>query len=134
MTKIIHSALIGLGNVNRNFLKLLEMKAERLRTQYGLEFRVVCVADSSGVAVNLAGFDVVELRQSKEQGRRVQQLPEFVAGQSPAAVLADLPRAGMPRKLLAIITNLLAVSQPSTSKVGSVSAIPRRCASLSASA
>ena len=30
MTKIIRTALIGLGNVNRNFLKLLEMKAERL--------------------------------------------------------------------------------------------------------
>ncbi len=92
MTKMIHTALIGLGNVNRNFLKLLEMKGERLRTQYGLEFRVTCVADSSGVAVNLTGFDAVQMRQFKEQGGRVQQLPGFVPGQSPAAVLAELPR------------------------------------------
>ena len=46
-------ALIGLGNVGRNFLRILETKGERLAEQYGLAFRVVCVADSSGVAVNL---------------------------------------------------------------------------------
>ncbi len=93
MTKLIRTALIGLGNVNRNFLKLLEMKAERLHTEYGLEFRVTCVADSSGVAVNPAGFDAAQLRQFKEQGGRVQQLPEFVPGQSPAEIITALPRA-----------------------------------------
>lgn len=92
MTKIIHTACVGLGNVNRNFLKLLEMKGERLRTQYGLEFQVNCVADSSGVAVNPTGFDALQLRQFKEQGGRVQQLPGFVAGQSPGAVITNLPR------------------------------------------
>jgi homoserine dehydrogenase len=91
MIKTIHTALIGLGNVNRNFLKLLEMKADRLRTQYGLEFRITCVADSSGVASSKAGFDPLQLRQFKEQGGRVQQMPEFLPGCTPAEVIANLP-------------------------------------------
>ncbi|MCX6044453.1 MAG: homoserine dehydrogenase [Chloroflexi bacterium] len=106
MTKIIRTALIGLGNVNRNFLKLLEMKAERLRTQYGLAFSVTCVADSSGVAVNPAGFDALQLRQFKEQGGRVQQLPGFVPERTPAAVLTDLPRADCDLVLEASPVNL----------------------------
>ena len=48
--------MIGLGNVGRGFLRILETKGERLADQYGLAFRVVCVADSSGVAVNPQGI------------------------------------------------------------------------------
>ena len=66
-------AMIGLGNVNRNFLKILELKADLLERQYGLAFRLVCVADSSGVAINTDGFDPAQLRQFKETGSRVRQ-------------------------------------------------------------
>ena len=90
MPRIITTALIGLGNVNRSFLTLLETKADLLKTQYGLAFRVVGVADSSGVATNQAGFDPVQLRQFKENGGRVQQLAEFLPNCTPADLLADL--------------------------------------------
>ena len=88
--KILNTALVGLGNVNRNFLKILEMKAERLRSQYALAFRVVCVADSSGVAIAPTGFEPATLRRFKEQGGRVCDLDEFVAGQSIQQALSSL--------------------------------------------
>mgnify|MGYP001195864881 CR=1 FL=1 len=86
----IRTALIGLGNVNRNFLRILEMKHATLARRYGLAFVVVCVADSSGVAVAANGFDPAATRQFKEAGGRVCDLPGSVAGASPAAVLATL--------------------------------------------
>lgn len=71
--KTIDCFLIGLGNVNRSFLHILELKRERLARQYGLAFRVVAVADSSGVAVNPAGFDPAATRQAKEAGTPVRE-------------------------------------------------------------
>ncbi len=87
----INTALIGLGNVGRGFLQILERKSERLATEYGLQFRVVCVADSSGVAVNLDGYDPAATRLHKQNGGRVAELGGFLPGRSPAQVLADLP-------------------------------------------
>ena len=93
MTNIrtVEAALIGLGNVNRNFLRILEMKETELARRYGIAFRVVCVADSSGVAVDPAGFDPLTLRQFKEAGGRVAALPGVVPGATPASILATLP-------------------------------------------
>jgi homoserine dehydrogenase len=87
---MINTALIGLGNVGRNFLRILETRAERIEAEYGLRFRVVCVADSSGVAVDPAGYDPATVRTLKEQGGRVAALPGYVPGATPADVLATL--------------------------------------------
>lgn len=86
----IKAALIGLGNVNRNFLRILEMKQAELAQRYGLAFRIVAVADSSGVAVNPAGFDPTTTRDFKEAGGRVCALASYVADATPADVLATL--------------------------------------------
>jgi homoserine dehydrogenase len=91
MTKTIDVALIGLGNVGRGFLRILELKAPRLADEFGLAFRVVCVADSSGVAVNAGGFDPAATRSHKETGGRVAGLEGFRPDQTPAAVLETLP-------------------------------------------
>lgn len=91
MTQTVRTALIGLGNVGRNFLRILETKAERLERAYGLVFQVVCVADSSGVAVNPSGFDPSATRRHKETGGKAAQLAGYQRGATPAAVLADLP-------------------------------------------
>lgn len=86
----IDAFLVGLGNVNRNFLRILEMKGERLATQYGLAFRVVAIADSSGVAVNPAGFDPATTRQAKEAGTSVRDMAGFQPGVTPAELAATL--------------------------------------------
>ena len=89
----IRTAMIGLGNVGRNFLRILEMKQARLATDYGLAFQLVAVADSSGVAVDAAGFDPTALRLHKEAGRRVRDLPGFRADLTTADVA--VPAAGL---------------------------------------
>jgi homoserine dehydrogenase len=90
MTKTVACFLVGLGNVNRNFLRILEMKAERLARDYGLAFRVVAVADSSGVAVDPAGFDPAATRAAKAAGAAVRDLPGYRPGVTPAALLETL--------------------------------------------
>ena len=66
----------GLGNINRSLLKILERKEEQLKRSFGLEFRIVGVADSSGSAVTSRGFDVARRRAFKERGGRIADLPE----------------------------------------------------------
>lgn len=92
MTRIrsIDTALIGLGNVNRNFLRILEMKHAELAQRYHLAFRIICVADSSGVAVDPAGYDPTTMRTFKESGGRVCELPGYVMSASPGDVLETL--------------------------------------------
>ena len=80
MTKTIDLALSGLGNVGRNFLRIIETKGSRLAAEYGIALRVVAVADSSGFAVNMDGFDPRALRLGKEAGGRVADLPEYKPG------------------------------------------------------
>lgn len=83
--RAIPLALSGLGNVGRNFLRILETKADRLAADYGLSLRVVAAADSSGVALKPDGFDPRALRLHKEAGGRVADLPEY----KPERTLAD---------------------------------------------
>lgn len=82
--KVIRTALAGIGAVNRNFLTILVQKAARLRTQYGLEFRVVLALDSSGSAYNADGFDLTTLRDFKAAQRHINELTQAI----PADVLS----------------------------------------------
>ncbi len=90
MAKKIRTALIGLGNVGRGFLQILEEKEERLADQYGIRFEIILVADSSGVAVRPDGFDAGSLRQHKLNGGRVADLPEFQKNRQAAEAMAEL--------------------------------------------
>lgn len=90
MARVIKTAVIGLGNVGRNLLRILETKQVRLAEQYDLAFRLVCVADSRGVAVDPAGFDPATVRRAKEQGLSVASLPGYLPAQPVAATLAQL--------------------------------------------
>jgi homoserine dehydrogenase len=87
----LKTALIGLGNVNRNFLRILEMKEERLAHDYGLRFRIVAVSDSSGVAVQSAGFTPAALRMAKESGTAVAGMAGYQPGLTNAEIAATLP-------------------------------------------
>lgn len=88
--KTIAVYLVGLGHVGRNVLRILADKRTRLADQYGLDFRVVAVADSSGVATHPDGFDVTALRQAKEAGTRVADLPGYLPDIAPAELLATI--------------------------------------------
>lgn len=92
--KAIRTALIGLGNVNRSFLRILETKSSVLRDTYGIHFQIVAVADSSGLAFDAHGFKPAELRGLKEGGGRVSELagfmPESTDGTQLAALVGNL--------------------------------------------
>lgn len=90
MTHIIRTYLAGLGNVNRSFLHIIEQKQAQLAADYGVEFRIVAVADSSGVAVDPAGFDPAATRTAKAAGQRVCDLPGYQPGVTPADLASQL--------------------------------------------
>jgi homoserine dehydrogenase len=69
--------LIGAGNVGRRFLELLALKAEWLRQARRLEFVLVGVADSSGVALCADGLDAQVLIDLKLAGRGVASNPAW---------------------------------------------------------
>lgn len=78
-TRVIRTALAGVGAVNRNLLTILTQKAAHLRQHYHLDFRIVLVIDSSGIAYEPQGFDITALQQWKAAKRRVADLPQAVS-------------------------------------------------------
>lgn len=89
MIRTLDTALIGLGNVNRSFLAILERKADRLARDYGVAFRIVALADSSGVAHAPAGYDPATTRAAKAAGTPVAAMPGHLPGVSPAQLVSD---------------------------------------------
>ncbi len=77
--RIINTVLLGLGTVNIGLLKILASKRHQLIQKYNLAFRIVAVADSSGVAVSDAGFDYEELIKLKNEKGKVRSLKDFQA-------------------------------------------------------
>ncbi len=74
---IIHTAIHGLGTVGQNLLKLLDAKKQVLLERYDLEFKLICAADSSGVAIDTFGLDIKSLLATKASGLKVQSLSTF---------------------------------------------------------
>lgn len=71
--------MIGLGTVNRGWLKILLDREESLAA-LGYQFRIVAVADSSGVAVNQDGYDPGKLISLKSTGQKACDLEGFLSG------------------------------------------------------
>jgi homoserine dehydrogenase len=67
----VRMVVIGLGNVGRNFLKLLVDKSDVLISRYRLEPVVIGAADSSGIALDDNGLDLATLIRLKEQKQGV---------------------------------------------------------------
>lgn len=76
--KTVRLILAGLGNVNRGLLHILKDKKSNLLSQ-GLVLKVTAVSDSTGVALNTAGFDVDHLLALKPSGRKVIDLQEYTS-------------------------------------------------------
>jgi len=88
MTREIRTVLMGLGNVGRNFLRILDTRQEILRKEYGLSFRLVGVADSSGVAVNPRGYDLAATLNAKQSGLPVRRLAGYWPHMEPGDIFA----------------------------------------------
>jgi homoserine dehydrogenase len=71
----IRLVIVGLGNIGRRFLQVLDRKADHLRSRYGLSFRVVGAADSRGAAIDPSGLDLAQIVQIKGRGESVAAVP-----------------------------------------------------------
>ncbi len=83
----IKTAIVGLGSVNRRLLNILAQKRERLARDYGVEFKIVLIADSSGVASNTEGFDPSAIVSAKASGRRAIDFDGALPGQTASDAL-----------------------------------------------
>ncbi len=71
----VRCLLMGLGNVGRRFLELIERKRDTLEQRLGLELVVVGAADRSGAAMCTSGLDLREVVQLKVKGQGVADYP-----------------------------------------------------------
>lgn len=69
--------MVGLGNVGRRLLELIELKRELLRARLGLEFIIVGAADTSGAAVTRDGLDIAEMLRLKRARQGMAAYPKL---------------------------------------------------------
>jgi homoserine dehydrogenase len=72
--KVIKTAMLGMGSVNQNLLQILVDKQDQLANEYGVVFQIVAATDSSGIAVNKSGFDMMALVKHKQRGGHLSEL------------------------------------------------------------
>ncbi|NLV74536.1 MAG: homoserine dehydrogenase [Chloroflexi bacterium] len=75
MTQTIRFALLGLGNIGRNLLNVLEHRRDKIYSRYGLDFILTAACDSSGAALSDSGLDLAALRDLKLARRGAAELP-----------------------------------------------------------
>jgi homoserine dehydrogenase len=83
--------LVGLGNVHRQFLHLLDSRRPILATRYGLGLRVVGAVDSQGAVAAPAGIAPSTLLAHKLAGGSVASFPGGQPGQTAIDLIQQLP-------------------------------------------
>lgn len=97
-------AIVGLGNVGRRLLELLQLKRDTLQANYGVDFVVVGAADRSGVASAAEGLKVDEVLRLKRSKKGVSAYPQVGWADMPAQ---ELVRQSRPDILVELsLTNL----------------------------
>ncbi len=82
--------LVGLGNVHRQFLHLLDSRGGLLAERYGLRLRVVGASDSRGAVAEAAGIDPASLLAHKLAGGNAADFPGGRPGATAAELVAQL--------------------------------------------
>lgn len=68
-------AIVGLGNVGRRLLELIEMKRELMRGRFDLDLSIVGAVDKSGAAISSDGLRVTEILRVKRDHKGVAAYP-----------------------------------------------------------
>jgi homoserine dehydrogenase len=105
--------LVGLGNVQRQFLHLLVTRQTVLAQRYGLQVRVVGASDSRGAVAAVDGLDLPVLLAHKLAGGHAGAFP----GGQPEATAVDLLRQVQAHALLEASPVNLRDAQPALSFV-----------------
>lgn len=78
MVRKVCTVLMGLGNVNLGLLKILIDKKSDIAKKFNLEFKIVGIADSTGIAVRSKGFGYQELLNLKFNKGKVNEMAGFL--------------------------------------------------------
>ncbi len=62
------AVVLGLGTVGRDLLREVQERGRELRSKYGLNLKIVGVADSKTAVYNEEGLDIAKVLKMKEQG------------------------------------------------------------------
>ena len=76
MEREIRFVVIGLGNIGRNLLDILDQRQEAIARDYGVRFSLVGAADSSGAALDDAGLTLRQVVQLKLGGSGAADYPQ----------------------------------------------------------
>lgn len=72
----VRLAVVGLGNVGRRFLELVQRKQALIQERFGLELVVTAGGDTSGGAEDSRGLDVDRILELKRSGKGIAAYPE----------------------------------------------------------
>ncbi|MGC8786063.1 MAG: homoserine dehydrogenase [Anaerolineae bacterium] len=75
--KMSRFALIGIGNIGQQFLRILLQKQDMLHTRFGVQLSLVAAVDSAGAALNDNGLDISQVLRLKEAGDSVAAYPHY---------------------------------------------------------
>ena len=70
----MRTILIGLGTIGQSYCQLLENRKEDLLTNYGIDSKIVAVADSKGVAIDEKGINISDILNVKRNNKSVSEL------------------------------------------------------------
>ncbi len=99
--KLLRYAIIGFGNVGAALARHVHDRADRVAGRYGVELRLVGVADSSGYLSQPSGLDGRGLASWREAGRRFADLE----GGHRHCGLADVLAAGVDIVVISLPTD-----------------------------
>ena len=70
----MRTILIGLGTIGQSYCQLLENRKVDLLTNYGIDSKIVAVADSKGVAIDEKGININDILSVKKNNKSVSDL------------------------------------------------------------
>lgn len=77
----VRLAVVGLGNVGRRFLELVQLKHALIEQRFGLDLVVTAAGDTSGGAEYYSGLDVATLLELKRSGKGAAAYPQHGRGE-----------------------------------------------------
>jgi homoserine dehydrogenase len=77
----VRLAVVGLGNVGRRFLELVQLKHELIRKRFGLELWIAAAGDTTGGADYFRGLDIPTILELKRSGKGMAAYPQHGRGE-----------------------------------------------------
>lgn len=69
--------IIGFGSVGQGVARVLAMKKDKIKVDYGLDLKLVAVADRSGAAISKEGLDPALLLETKKDTGKVSDYSDY---------------------------------------------------------